>query len=204
MVTMKRWTIADVERLPQPLDDTRYELIDGKLYVSTQPDWRHQFAATRIAAVLDAWSAATNAGMAVIAPGAIFSPQDAVAPDIVWIRTARLQVVLRDDGKLHAAPDLMVEILSPGKRNQQRDRVKKLALYAKWGVLEYWIVDWRGRQIEVYRQERTELRRLGLWTEQDTAASPHLPGFTVRVGEFFARLPADLFPPPAEPDDEED
>lgn len=204
MVTMKRWTIADVERIPQPLDDTRYELIAGDLYVSTQPDWRHQFIGGRIDAALNAWSDRSGAGIAVSAPGVIFSPEDAVAPDVVWIRTARLRTVLRDDGKLHAAPDLMVEILSPGKRNQQRDRVKKLALYAKWGVLEYWIVDWRGRQIEVYRREHTELRPLGVWAEHDSAASPHLPGFMIRVSELFARLPTDLFPQSGKTDDEED
>ena len=48
MVTTQRWTIHDLAQFEQPLDDTRYELIDGELYVSTQPDWRHQFAGTRI------------------------------------------------------------------------------------------------------------------------------------------------------------
>ncbi|MGI8914726.1 MAG: Uma2 family endonuclease [Chloroflexota bacterium] len=204
MVTTQRWTIADLERIPQPMDDTRHELIDGELYVSTQPNWRHQFVGMRIAVVLDAWSAATNAGITIIAPGVIFSPEDAVAPDVVWVRTERLATVLQDDGKLHAAPDLMVEILSPGTYNQQRDRVKKLTLYAKWGVFEYWIVDWRARQLTVYRRAQSELRLLGVRTERDVVESPHLPGFTVRVDEFFARLPANLLPGAACDADEEE
>jgi Uma2 family endonuclease len=192
LVTTQRWTIADLEQIEQPLDDTRYELIDGELYVSTQPDWRHQFIGTRIAIVLSAWSDRTRRGLAVIAPGVIFSPENAVAPDVVWVRSERMSTVLRDDGKLHSAPDLMVEILSPGTRNQQRDRVKKLALYAKWGVLEYWIVNWRARQIEVYRREQDELRRVGVWAASDTVESPCLPGLQISVAEFFARLPDDL------------
>src|SRR4051794_449128 len=37
------WTVADLELFPQPLDDTRYEIVDGELYVSKQPSWEHQF-----------------------------------------------------------------------------------------------------------------------------------------------------------------
>lgn len=37
-----RWTSADLEVLPD--DGKRYEIIDGELYVSTQPHWQHQFA----------------------------------------------------------------------------------------------------------------------------------------------------------------
>lgn len=194
MVTTQRWTIDDLERFEQPLDDTRYELIDGELYVSTQPDWRHQFIGTRIAIVLSAWSDRAGAGIAVIAPGVIFSPENAVAPDVVWVRGERVATVFHDDGKLHSAPDLIVEILSPGTRNQQRDRVKKLALYARWGVLEYWIVNWRDRHIEAYRRDQAELRRVGLWSARDAVESPHLPGFRAHVAEFFARLPDDLLP----------
>ena len=194
MVTTQRWTIHDLEQFEQPLDDTRYELIDGELYVSTQPDWRHQFAGTRIAIVLSAWSDRSRAGIAVIAPGVIFSPEDAVAPDVVWVRAERVAAVFQDDGKLHSAPDLMVEILSPGTRNQHRDRIKKLALYAKWGVLEYWIVNWRARRIEAYRRDHDELRRVGVWTARDAVESPYLPGFRAHVAEFFAGLPNGLWP----------
>jgi Uma2 family endonuclease len=203
MVTTQRWTVADLEQLPEPLDDTRYEIIDGELYVSTQPDWRHQYVGLRIGAVLDAWNAATNAGIAITAPGVILSPQDAVAPDVVWVRAERLAMVLRDDGKLHAAPDLIVEILSPGRRNQQRDREKKRTLYAKWGVLEYWIVDWRRRQIAVHRREQAELLALGVWAGRDVLESPHLAGFTVQVEEFFAQLPTGLGAAPSETNDDE-
>jgi Uma2 family endonuclease len=111
MVTMQHWTIADVERIPQPLDDTRYELIDGELYVSTQPNWRHQCVGTKIAAMLDTWSTAANAGITIIAPGVILSPENAVSPDVVWVRSERTATVLQDDGKLHSAPDLPARLL---------------------------------------------------------------------------------------------
>ena len=117
-----RWTIEQVELLPDTLDDTRYEIIDGELYVSHQPHYYHQLVTSRLAAELLHWSEETSLGVAVHAPGVIFARDEAVAPDVVWVGADRLHSVLWDDGKLHAAPDLMVEVLSPGQANEERDR----------------------------------------------------------------------------------
>ncbi|MBI2218960.1 MAG: Uma2 family endonuclease, partial [Candidatus Rokubacteria bacterium] len=54
--------------------------------------------------------------------------------DVVWVSTQRLATVLWPDGKLHAAPDLIVEVLSPGAANERRDREVKLTLYSRRGV----------------------------------------------------------------------
>lgn len=51
MVTSMRWAIADVAALPNLREDCRYEVIDGELHVSSQPDWRHQVASTDIMVV---------------------------------------------------------------------------------------------------------------------------------------------------------
>jgi Uma2 family endonuclease len=86
-----RFTIADLELLPETLDDTRYELIDGELHVSKQPHWAHQSVSDAVAAALREWSAQTGLGWAVSAPGVIFTPEDAVAPDVVWMSQERLR-----------------------------------------------------------------------------------------------------------------
>ena len=51
-MTTLRMTAADLEALPDPLDDTRYEIIDGELYVSRQPRLEHQFASDEVCAAL--------------------------------------------------------------------------------------------------------------------------------------------------------
>lgn len=180
-----RMTIQDLEGFPTPLDDQRYELIDGELYVSTQPHWHHQMAAANIIAALGAWSRQSGAGLVIDAPGVIFANDTAVAPDVVWVSTDRLAAVLGDDGKLHTAPDLVVELLSPGAENQRRDRETKLDLYSRQGVREYWIVDWQHRELQVYRRREARLELVVTLLEQDVVQSPALPGFAVRVGEFF-------------------
>ena len=184
-----RWTIADVELLPEPWEDKRYEIIDGELYVSTQPHYYHQLTCSRLGSSLLRWSEETGAGSAVGAPGVIFAMDEAVAPDVVWISSQRLPTVLGPDGKLHAAPDLVVEVLSPGHANEQRDREAKLGVYSRRGVREYWIADWQLRQVDVYRRVEMALRLAGTLLESDVLQSPLLPGFALPLGELFAGIP---------------
>jgi Uma2 family endonuclease len=80
---------------------------------------------------------------------------------------------------------LVVEVLSPGGTNERRDREAKLKLYSRRGVLEYWIVDWRTQQIEVYRREQLALRLVATLYATDTLTSPFLPGFVCQVATLF-------------------
>ena len=181
-----RFTIAMLEALPE--DGTRHEIIDGELIVSTQPDLRHQMLSGRIYMALTVWSDETAAGVAIQAPGVIFAEDQAVAPDVVWASRARLPLISGDDGKLHGAPDLIVELLSPGPTNEKRDRETKLTLYSRRGVQEYWIVDWRRRQLEIYRRQELALRLVATLYPADVVQSPLLPGFAVRLDHFFQDL----------------
>ena len=188
MTTSLRMTSVDLEALPD--DGKRYEIVDGELYVSKQPHWHHQFVSGLVFAVLQAWSRQTGRGIANIAPGVIFAEDDDVVPDVVWVSRERL-AALDPDGRLYTAPELVVEVLSPGAKNERRDRETKLKLYSRRGVQEYWIVDWRQRRVEIYRREQAALESVSTLYEQDLLQSPNLPGFVCQVGELFEGIPRD-------------
>lgn len=179
-----RWNSEDLHLLPD--DGKRYEIVDGELYVSKQPDWHHQLVCGGVFELLQSWSRRTKAGVANLAPGVIFADDDDVAPDVVWISRQRLATALQPDGKLHSAPELAVEVLSPGSLNARRDREVKLKLYSRRGVLEYWIVNWRERFVEVYRREHAELKHAITLYENDMLQSPILPAFSCQVSQLFA------------------
>lgn len=181
-------TVADLTRIPQPVDDTRYELIDGDLHVSTQPSWEHQYTTNQFGRHLGTWDQQTGRGITIPAPGLLFAEDDAVAPDVVWVRRERFAQIIGDDHKLHAAPDLIVEVLSPGRRNRERDLEIKLDLYSRYGVEEYWIADWMDRSVRVYRREDARLRLAATLRATDILTSPLLPGFPATVGELFPPL----------------
>ena len=186
MSTVRRYTSADLERLPD-VEGVRYEIIDGELHVSKQPSWHHQYATNRVGVALDVWSEATGHGVTLPAPGVIFAADDDVAPDVVWISRERLATLQDEAGHLRGAPELVVEVLSPGPANERRDRELKLQLYSRQGVQEYWIVDWRARQVEVYRREREGLQLVATLSGQDVLTSPILPDFACPLAYLWGR-----------------
>ena len=183
MATELRWTSADLEVMPD--DGKRYEIIDGELYVSKQPNYHHQYTCSQINRQLGNWSVETGNGRVIPAPGLIFAEDDDVAPDVVWLSTERLAIALREDGKFHNAPELIIEVLSPGFSNEKRDRDAKLKLYSRRGVDEYWIVDWLMRRVEVYRRSNAALHLIETLRESDTLQTPLLPEFSCVVGSLF-------------------
>ncbi|BAU11249.1 hypothetical protein LEP3755_17420 [Leptolyngbya sp. NIES-3755] len=178
-----RWTIADLELLPE--DNQRYEIIDGELLVTSMLHWNHQKAGGRSVSALDQWSITTQLGEAVLSPGIIFSEVDCVIPDAVWISSDCLKTGLDEAGHLIVAPELVVEVVSPGAENARRDRELKLRLYSSRGVREYWIIDWQAQQMEVYRRESAALTLVATLFPDDEVTSPLLPGFRMSIASLF-------------------
>jgi len=197
MLTSERqFTVSDLENFPD--DGSRYEVIDGELYVTTAPHFEHQSALDEISFAFRAWHHATGRGWPVSGAGVIFAVHSGVIPDLVWVSDERLRLVTinpttgQRDGKLYAAPDLVVGVLSPGRENEERDRETKLTLYSRRGVLEYWIVDRFTRRVEVYRRTPAAILELAVtFNATDTISSPLLPDFALPVEQIF-QLPRGL------------
>lgn len=179
-----RWTSADLELLAAD-EWKHYEIIDGELFVTRAPHIGHQDATGRVYARLLLWSEETELGRPFLTPGLVFTDTDNVIPDVVWVSTARLAAIVDQDGHLTSAPELIVEVLSSGSVNERRDREAKLKLYSLQGVQEYWIVDWRSRQVAVYRREMMQLQAIATLFATDTITSPLLPGFACKIDRFF-------------------
>jgi Uma2 family endonuclease len=175
------WTTADLELLP---DDEwkRYEIIDGELFVTRAPHFRHQTVIRNICLELSQ----QTGGEAIPTPGVIFSDADNVIPDVVWVSADRLPLITDEAGHFTGAPELIIEVLSPGATNERRDREAKLKLYSSQGIQEYWIASRELQQVEVYRRENAILKRVATYLVQDTITSPLLPGFQCLVQKFFS------------------
>ena len=182
---VRRWTVADLDRFPD--DGLRYEIIDGELFVSRAPGNDHQEVCNLCAAPLTVWNQQTRLGHVLPGVGVIFSATDAVIPDIVWVSRERRAAIEGVDRHLHGAPELVVEVLSPGAANEWRDREAKLALYSHYGVEEYWIIDWRAQTVTIYRHAQGEVRLAAILGREDILTSPLLPGFALPVAQVAHR-----------------
>lgn len=181
------WTNDLLQLMPQVVGE-RYEIIDGELHVTRQPHSRHQMTVDNIGFELTSWSRTTLLGRVVSAPGVIYADDESVVPDLVWVRGDRLATIFDQSGHFRESPDLVIEILSASNADAERDREKKMALYSRQHVQEYWIVDWRAETVEIYRHDQQTLVPIATLQRAATITSPLLPGFSCVVSQFFVVL----------------
>src|SRR5205807_7304407 len=122
MVTALKLTVNHLDALPD--DDNRYELIDGELLVSTAPGIIHQRPLGRLFNRLSNYLSDNPVWEVILGPGIVFDSYNAVIPDLVFVAGGREHIVT-ERGLIDAA-DLIVEIVSPGATNSERDGEIKL------------------------------------------------------------------------------
>ncbi|MBX2864666.1 MAG: Uma2 family endonuclease [Leptolyngbyaceae cyanobacterium MAG.088] len=115
----------------------------------------------------------------------IFSPTDAVIPDVIWVSNERSKQLLDETGHFMGAPEIAIEVLSQSPKDKERDKKTKLKLYSNQGVLEYWIFDRELNVVEIYRREEGQLVKAITLYDSDTLESPILHGFSCRVATLF-------------------
>jgi Uma2 family endonuclease len=180
-----RWTYSDLVALPD--DQLRHELIDGEHVVTPSPAIPHQVILWNITEALGPYLRANPIGTALTGPVDVkLSPHTLLVPDLVYFTSERFAQVVNEK-RATAAPDLVVEILSPGTR--RRDKGRKRAVYDREGVCEYWMVDPEARSITVLRRPRpdaglTDVTVLVL-VDGGVLNSPLFPGLRIPLREVF-------------------
>jgi len=164
-------TYEDYVALPD--DGRRYEILDGELEVSPAPAPLHQRVSLNLSVVLDGYVRPRKLGRLYCAPiDVLLADTTIVQPDLVFVSTGREAIVTRR--AVEGPPELVVEILSPW--SVRRDRVAKAAIYARFGIGHYWLVDPEARTFEVYEAEGTEYRLAATHGASGTMRTPLFPG----------------------------
>jgi len=180
-----RWTYSELVALPD--DQLRHELIDGEHVVTPSPAIPHQVILWNITEALSPYLRANPIGTALTGPVDVkLSPHTLLVPDLVYFTAARFADVVNEKHAT-AAPDLVIEILSPGTR--RRDKGRKRAVYDREGVCEYWMADPEARSITVLRRPRpdaglTEVTVLAL-LDGGVLETPLFPDLQIPLREVF-------------------
>ncbi|HLG60607.1 MAG TPA: Uma2 family endonuclease [Ktedonosporobacter sp.] len=177
-----QWTYSHYLALPD--DGRRYEIVDGVLYMApSSPTWWHQSAAGTLYYYLMTHVKYAGLGNVFIAPLDVeLASHTVVQPDVVVLLNRNLEKCT--SSHIIGAPDLVVEVLSPG--TAAYDRHQKYNAYARAGVQEYWVVVTEREAVEVFFLETTGYYLAGTYSGEDTIRSLIVPHFPVQVKQFFS------------------
>ena len=172
-----------------PDDGQRHELIDGEHYVTPSPRISHQAIVGNLHFAIRQYLEHSPMGQVFLSPlDVVFSDFDVVEPDLLYVSAARCREVLTVQN-VRGAPDLVVEVGSPGTR--RRDETIKRRLYERGGVAEYWIVDPELEVVRVYRREEDGYARPRELSREagDVLTSSLFPGLELALDDVF-KMPA--------------
>lgn len=179
-----RFSYEDYKSLPESMDK-RYELLDGDLIMVPAPTTFHQRASRDLVFLLIQFVRLHKLGEVLYAPvDVVFGEgknREVAQPDLIFISHERKHIVVKEE--IRGAPDLVVEILSPGTK--KRDRGYKKALYARYGVREYWIIDTDRHAVEVYTPRAPGFRLAGSYQPPGSIVSILLPALKIDLDEVF-------------------
>lgn len=179
-VGASKLTREDYRRLPE--DDSRFQLIEGELYMSPSPNRYHQVISRNLLFLLMKHLETNPIGELYDAPLDVYlSEHNVFQPDLVFVK--RDHYDLLTDAGVEGTPDFVVEILSPS--NAHLDKTAKLRVYARTGVSELWIVDPETRSVQVFFLQQDAQRPAATYHERDTWTSPHFPGLQIAGAEVF-------------------
>jgi len=173
--TLTRMAAAEFLELPE--SNKIIELINGEVIMAPSPVDRHQEASGNLHFSL---RQKQPSGKWRTAPTDVYIDEvNVIQPDLFWISDDNPNCHLVDGRYWHGAPDLIIEILSPGTTRQDRD--SKYRLYEKSGVREYWIVDAEELYIEVYHLHDGKFERQAVVGLGEQFESAVLNGITLSV-----------------------
>jgi Uma2 family endonuclease len=176
------WTYRDYATLG---DEQHYEIVNGVLLMPPVPSWSHQEIVGEIFAYLrDHLRAHALDGVFTAPIDVELSAENVFQPDVVVLLKAhadRLQ-----ERHIVGAPDLVVEVASLS--TALYDRLVKYDIYARAGVLEYWIVNPENSSVEVLLVKNGHYQSLGRYSGQQKVPSQVVSGLDVSGEKFFASV----------------
>jgi Uma2 family endonuclease len=142
-------------------EGTLVQLIENKLVMSPSPKDLHQEILGEIFLQLLTYTRRKKIGKVRIAPYDVYlDRKNAYQPDLIFIANENLYKI-RENG-LHGAPDLVIEVLSPG--TAKYDKGKKKTVYERCGIKEYWIVDPATKIVNGYALQENRFREIATAT----------------------------------------
>ncbi len=157
------------------------EVVNGEIRIVSSPSWDHSEILDDLAFNMRSQVNPREVKVKSSTFGLVIrlEPLQVREPDLALFRA---ETVVKRDGVVHSAPQLLIEVLSPS--NTRREMEQKLADYASIGAPEVWIFSPEARTIEVLHLNDHQYQRAGIFA--DGVLTPiHFPNVQVRISEIW-------------------
>ncbi len=174
----------DLLDLPTGMGE-RYELIEGKLVTMTPANFEHGVIALNAGFMLKAYVSQHKIGRVCAAETGFYTrpgKSTVRAPDAAYISYARLPAGPPPADFLRVAPELVVEVVSPGDRAGEIEQ--KTQEWLKFGVLMVWVVYPESRRVHIYASADPNQPHIRS-AEETIEGGDVLPGFQAPISAFF-------------------
>jgi Uma2 family endonuclease len=159
-----------------------YQVIEGDLIMSPSPKTVHQSIAGRIYMAIGLFLEKHALGEVFIAPLDVFLGDiNVYQPDVLFVSNQKRGIITGRG--IEGAPDLVVEILSPG--TARYDKGSKLKIYGRFGVQELWLIDPDIRAVQVYLPAKDAAAPAATHGEKAVFQSSLLPGLRIKTASLF-------------------
>ena len=183
MLTVKHRPLTVHDYMQLPVDRKKTELIEGDLFMSPSPKRFHQDILIRLSSIIWDYLRKNPIGKVYAAPFDVtLTDLNVFQPDVCYFSKSRY-TSLTEQGA-DGAPDLVIEILSPG--SEKHDLGVKKEIYTRTGVEEFWSVDPVKRTITVYQLSENSTAPRATLGIGKILTTPLLPGLKIKVRDVFA------------------
>ena len=164
------WTIADAA-------DITYELIDGVAVAKIPPKYFHSRTRSYLVRILDRWS--NCKGRVSIGWAIDLTETYTPVPDLSYVSFDRLPATWEENAACPVAPELAIEIISPGQTFGQM--IQKASIYLNNNVLRVWIIDPSTKSLTVFYTDAAPVT----YTGEQLISDPIFPDLSIVASQLF-------------------
>lgn len=178
----KKAVYEDLYSLPENMTG---QIIDGELTVTPRPSTRHSLTAMALSGKLTPpylFGEGGPGGWIILYENEVMLGENLLVPDFSGWRKERFPGIPKENW-ISVPPDWVCEILSPGTSGL--DRVRKMPVYARYGVGFVWLIDPNDRTLEIYRLESGKWLLLAAFAQDDKVRAEPFQEIEINLSQLW-------------------
>lgn len=176
-------TYEDLFHIPE---NTTGEIIDGELIVTPRPSRKHVYTATalgnEVGPPFQFGRGGGPGGWIILYEPEIKLGENIMVPDLAGWRRERFPRS-EETNWISVAPDWACEVLSPS--TLRVDKIRKMPIYAQYGIPHFWLIDPLARTLDVFRLESGKWVVAGLFVEDDKARAEPFQDIAIELANLW-------------------